>query len=157
MLLVFKRTILIGPPKDMFNLIDKKIITLLHKKFADLDISFEQQNKLKIVRHNWLSMQFSAVDLTTCVYKGESKKKERNIRKDKKVICFVFNCLLFIYLNLLQTFIKGAQWLSGRVLVSRPRGHGFEPHHRHCVVSLSKTYFSLLSTSSTQEDPSRHN
>ena len=32
----------------------------------------------------------------------------------------------------------GAQWLSGRVLDSRPRGLGFEPHRRHCVVSLSK-------------------
>ena len=33
---------------------------------------------------------------------------------------------------------KGAQWLSGRVLNSRPRGRRFEPHPRHCVVSLSK-------------------
>ena len=33
---------------------------------------------------------------------------------------------------------KGAQWLSGRVFDSRPRGRGFEPHRRHCVVSLSK-------------------
>ena len=32
----------------------------------------------------------------------------------------------------------GAQWLSGRVLDSRPRGRGFKPHWRHCVVSLSK-------------------
>ena len=32
----------------------------------------------------------------------------------------------------------GAQWLSGRVLDSRPRGCGFELHQRHCVVSLSK-------------------
>ena len=32
----------------------------------------------------------------------------------------------------------GAQWLSGRVLDSRPSGRGFEPHRRHCVVSLSK-------------------
>ena len=32
----------------------------------------------------------------------------------------------------------GAQWLSGRVLGSRPRGRGFEPHRRHCVVSSSK-------------------
>ena len=32
----------------------------------------------------------------------------------------------------------GAQWLSGRVLDSRPRGRGFEPHRRHCVVSSSK-------------------
>ena len=27
-----------------------------------------------------------------------------------------------------------AQWLSGRVLDSRLRGCGFEPHRRHCVV-----------------------
>ena len=33
---------------------------------------------------------------------------------------------------------QGAQWLSGRVLDSRPRGHGFESHRRHCVVSFSK-------------------
>ena len=33
---------------------------------------------------------------------------------------------------------QGAQWLSGRVLVSIPRGRGLEPHRRHCVVSLSK-------------------
>ena len=31
-----------------------------------------------------------------------------------------------------------AQWLSGRVLDSRLKGRGFEPHRRHCVVSLSK-------------------
>ena len=34
--------------------------------------------------------------------------------------------------------LKGAQWLSGRVLDSRPKGRGFEPHRRHCFVSLSK-------------------
>ena len=32
----------------------------------------------------------------------------------------------------------GAQWLGGRVLDSRPKGRGFEPHWHHCVVSLSK-------------------
>ena len=32
----------------------------------------------------------------------------------------------------------GAQWLSGRVLDSRPRGGRFEPHRCHCIVSLSK-------------------
>ena len=47
--------------------------------------------------------------------------------------------------NLLPNAFKweyGAQWLSGRVLDSRPRGHGFEPHRRHCVVVLSKTHLS---------------
>ena len=38
----------------------------------------------------------------------------------------------------------GAQWLSGRVLDSRPKGRGFEPHQRHCVVSLSKNINSSL-------------
>ena len=32
----------------------------------------------------------------------------------------------------------GAQWLSGRMFDSRPRGRRFQPHQRHCVVSLSK-------------------
>ena len=39
---------------------------------------------------------------------------------------------------------KGAQWLSGRVLDSRPKGRGFEPHRRHCVVSLSKNIYPSL-------------
>ena len=33
---------------------------------------------------------------------------------------------------------SGAQWLSGRVLDSRPRGRGSEPHRRHCIVPLNK-------------------
>ena len=33
---------------------------------------------------------------------------------------------------------KRALWLSGRVLDSRPKGRGFEPHWRHCDVSLGK-------------------
>ena len=33
---------------------------------------------------------------------------------------------------------------SGRVLDSRPKGHGFEPHWRHCVVSLSKNIYPSL-------------
>ena len=53
--------------------------------------------------------------------------------------------------------LLGAQWLSGRVLDSRLRVWGFEPHQRHCVVSLSKTHLSLLSTGTTQEDPFQHN
>ena len=32
----------------------------------------------------------------------------------------------------------GAQWLSGRVLDSRPKGRGFEPHRRHCVVVIEQ-------------------
>ena len=39
-----------------------------------------------------------------------------------------------------DTTQEGAQWLSGRVLDSRTKGCRFEPHQRHCVVSLSKTH-----------------
>ena len=37
----------------------------------------------------------------------------------------------------------GAQWLSDRVLDSRPKGRGFEPHWRHCVVVLEQDKFIL--------------
>ena len=40
--------------------------------------------------------------------------------------------------NEIDYHLMGAQWLSGRVLDSRPKGLGFEPHRRHGVVSLSK-------------------
>ena len=33
--------------------------------------------------------------------------------------------------------------LCGRVLDSRPRGRGFEPHRRHCVVVLEQDTFIL--------------
>ena len=36
-----------------------------------------------------------------------------------------------------------AQRLNGRVLDSRPRGRGFEPHWRHCVVVLEQDTFIL--------------
>ena len=32
---------------------------------------------------------------------------------------------------------------SGRVLDSRPRGRGIEPHQRHCVVVLEQDIFTL--------------
>ena len=35
---------------------------------------------------------------------------------------------------------RGAQWLCGRVLDSRPRSSGFEHQRHHCVVSSSKTH-----------------
>ena len=38
----------------------------------------------------------------------------------------------------------GAWWLSGRVLDLRSGGCRFEPHWRHCLVSLSKTLYLLL-------------
>ena len=41
------------------------------------------------------------------------------------------------------------QWLNGIVLDLTLRRCWFEPNQRHCVVSLSKTHYSLFSTGST--------
>ena len=45
---------------------------------------------------------------------------------------------LSIYSSSYISCFTGAQWLSGRVLDSRPRGRGFEPHRGQFVVTLSK-------------------
>ena len=52
---------------------------------------------------------------------------------------------IFLYqtLCMFSQIKEGAQWLSGRVLDSRPKGSGFEPHRRHCVVVLEQDTFIL--------------
>ena len=37
----------------------------------------------------------------------------------------------------------GAQWFSGRVLDSRPKGRGFEPQRCQCIVVLEQDTFIL--------------
>ena len=44
--------------------------------------------------------------------------------------------------EVIQLFACSTQ-LSGRVLDSRPKGSGFEPHRRHCVVVLEQDTFIL--------------
>ena len=53
----------------------------------------------------------------------------------------VFHCS---DVEVFRLWVLGAQCLSGRVLDLRPKGRGFEPHRRHCVVSLSKNINSSL-------------
>ena len=45
--------------------------------------------------------------------------------------------------KLMSLAAGGAQWLSCRMLDSRPKGRGFEPHRRHCVVVLEQDTFIL--------------
>ena len=47
------------------------------------------------------------------------------------------------YDHMFYNTMQGAQWLSGRVLDSRPKGRGFEPQRRHCVVVLEQDTFIL--------------
>ena len=61
----------------------------------------------------------------------------------KKVNCNkileLFLCIIsHVTSDALYQGSEGAQWLSGRVLDSRPRGCWFEPHWRHCVVVLEQ-------------------
>ena len=53
-----------------------------------------------------------------------------------RVCCFSYIVGFSLFLK-----DKGAQWLSGRVLDLRPRGLGFEPHWRHCIVVLEQDTF----------------
>ena len=71
----------------------------------------------------------------------------------------LFYSIIFLYPNSdynvfqnssLMLFL-GVQSFSGRVLDSRQKGHRFEPHRRHCVVSLSKTHLSMFSTGSPRK------
>ena len=65
------------------------------------------------------------------------------------------NYFIFSILNSVYTSEEcGAWWLSGRVLDLRSIDGRIEPHQRHCIVSLSKTHYPLLSTGSNHEDQS---
>ena len=69
-----------------------------------------------------------------------------NVRENKPAVHNISNTAQWIQpiecqytlCNISNNTSHGAQWLSGRVLDSRPRGRGFEPHWLYCVVSLSK-------------------
>ena len=50
---------------------------------------------------------------------------------------------LMLVLRIFQIFLEGVQWLSARVLDSRPNGSGFEPHRCHCIVVIEQDTFIL--------------
>ena len=52
-------------------------------------------------------------------------------------------CMCIGFFLIISYYLTGGQWLSGRVLDSRPRSSGFEPHRRHCVVVLEQDTFIL--------------
>ena len=59
------------------------------------------------------------------------------------IIIFVGLHVLMSTFHYFEISIIGAQWLIGRVLDLRPRGHRFEPHWGHCVVVLELDTFIL--------------
>ena len=51
---------------------------------------------------------------------------------------------IYAFYRAIYTKILGAQLLSGRVLDSRPRGCGLEPHWRHCLMVWAKQIYPNL-------------
>ena len=88
-----------------------------------------------------------------CNTHGLRYRKHKNRFNHK---CFRYLVILSIELcnGVHYTVARSAQWFSGtcRVLDSRSKGCGFEPHRMQCVVPLSKTRCYLLSIGSTQKD-----
>ena len=91
-------------------------------------------------------------DCITCWYSnteitGAGQILTSNLACYSENIIFFFSFLKIPYIftceniSLTHFRYRGEQWLSGRVLVSRLRVCGFEPHLRCCIVSLSKTLY----------------
>ena len=113
-------------------------LDLLWQNFVDLRMvktSFVCLEGTEIFSYGYFfsfSQSLSQTTGTTLLSRANDTIKYVTIQNNT-VYCFISS-----YLRHLQNTFKGAQWLSGRVLDSRPKGRGFEPHRRHCVVSLSK-------------------
>ena len=84
-----------------------------------------------------MNLIFSYLSLLYKIYSALKIVQNRNNQNDIKSKLKLEDYLL-VHTHKHICNDKGAKWLSGRVLDSRPRGRGFEPHRRHCVVSLSK-------------------
>ena len=95
-------------------------------------INLEFILKLKIKRNDWLLADMCPQVANHCAYVSASSQSLRFILSMRMISSFIT-----LGPDLGQ---MGGQWLSGRVLDSRLRGCGFEPHSRPFVVSLSKTH-----------------
>ena len=70
-----------------------------------------------------------------------AKNLEKYFPTEKEAIAKLMKVLDVSFF--LPCHISGLQWLNGRVLDSRQRGRGFEPHRCHCVVVLEQDIFIL--------------
>ena len=104
------------------------------------------------ISHSCSSVRINAVPKLSCMPETHKRNKSyvdpeeglgvRTTRlENHKAIGFLRNTGPEFLENHKATM--GAQWLSGRVLDSRPRGRGFEPHRRHCVVVIEQDTFIL--------------
>ena len=116
MILEKDSAVVIGPLRVIFDG-HKGHITVLKSFFCTFIFWIYDKNLIKVAQmHYW---------------------EHRNWWIDLGDLGLVFNVTRVIHV-LHVLYSMGAQWLSGRVLYSRSKGRGFQPHRRHCIVSLSK-------------------
>ena len=112
-----------------------------YETFFMLSTHEHEKSAYMSMKKNNSSVILRSVDHVICSGKHKHwlyKKTEQNIFSSVERIA-ISECL-----NSATSKTKvGAQWLSGRVLDSRPKGRGFEPHRRHCVVVLEQDTFIL--------------
>ena len=74
-------------------------------------------------------------------------RKNFTIVNEKKLLLPMYSadteCLHYTLVEWIFKVDQGAQWLRSRVLDSRPRVRGFQPHWRHCFVVLEQDTFIL--------------
>ena len=76
--------------------------------------------------------KLSGSALASCLSESTLFSKDIKFEKVTYIMHLLLNNLFW------KKTVKWVKWLSGRVLDSRQRGRGFEPHWRHCIVSLRK-------------------
>ena len=89
----------------------------------------DTQNIIKI--HN-IEINPLEINLDVSVCSGANNKAQIKVKTHRPPCRF---SLLSIQWYAISGFDdRRWQWLSGRVLDGKPRGHRFEPHRHHCVV-----------------------
>ena len=99
----------------------------------------------KRVLNQTLQLQRLAIKFTCSKFTYDTFQKANNKGAGLR-LCYSqtqedrFACVMAHTCTCINKIFDGAQCFSGRLLDSRLKGCGFEPHRQHCVFSLSKTY-----------------
>ena len=91
----------------------------------------------------YLSISFLYIRDLRLSHFSQSKKVAVELLCHATALIYTYHERKYHELLRIVTNSVGAQWLSGRVLDSRPNDRGFEPHRRHCLVVLEQDTFIL--------------
>ena len=104
-------------------------------EFRILRLLFHRKSALKMLNY---ANYNGFYNLVLVYYKTNDHLNLKLLIFCRYTACLRFDFLKFRILQILNFSHVLLLRPSSRVLDSRPRGRGFEPHWRHCVVSLSK-------------------